>query len=464
MRKFLAIAVIAVFILGFAATAFAIHAEIPSETQAVVAKGETQITLGGSIRVRGEMIENIFYTEDINDFTEAELGFDFNGDGDMLDTFSSDKAAWDQRVRLSMDAKVADNVQGFVMLEAGNGDTADNWTWGESGNGATGVYTFGNAHRGQVQILEAWINYNTEIASLKIGHMPLALGNLIFFDHRKFGDDAVVLYKNIDNFHLAALAIKFKEESTGVADDSNSYVALFTYRGEDFNVSGDVTWVNDNAFFGLVPSDDADLVNFGLRGDINITENFNLRADMEMQIGDTNTGLISGLPCGLADCDFGGYALMAGGSVRLDPVTLDIEVGLGSGDDNAADEDVEIFITSLSSGIPYITYVHGTRSINQAGFGNGITNLTYIKGSVIVSPVEKMTARASVVFLKATEDYMPGTDNVGWEVDGEVKYRLANGLVYWVEGGYFFVDDDYAIVGTEADDAYAVRHGIELTF
>ncbi len=450
MKKFLAIAISAIFLLGFAASAFAIHAEIPSETQAVVAKGETQITLGGSIRARGEVIENIYYDEDINDFTEAELGFDFNGDGDLADSFKSDKAAWDQRVRLSMDARVADNVQGFVMLEAGNGDTADNWTWGESGNGATGVYTFGNAHRGQVQILEAWINYTNDTVNLKIGHMPLALGNLLFFDHRKFGDDAVVLYKDIDNFHLAALAIKFDEApSTGVAGDGDGYVGLFAYKGEGYNVSGDVTWVDDNAFA------DTDLYNIGIRGDVKLGDTFTIMADAEFQTGEMAA----------ADLDYAGYAFLVGAKAKLDPVTLALEFGMGSGDAwDDADTDFDSFVTSLSSGIPYITYVHGTRSANVAGAANGITNLTYVKGSVSGSPMEKVTAKADVVWLTATEDYAPDRSDIGFEIDGNVKYQLAKGLVYWVEGGYFFVDDDYAIFGTEADDAYAVRHGIELTF
>ena len=47
MKKFLAIILGTIFVLSFAATAFAIHAEIPSETQAVVAKGTTQITIDG---------------------------------------------------------------------------------------------------------------------------------------------------------------------------------------------------------------------------------------------------------------------------------------------------------------------------------------------------------------------------------------------------------------------------------
>jgi hypothetical protein len=47
------------FVLLFSEGAFAVHAEIPAETQAVVAKDDVQITLGGEIRIRGWNAKNI---------------------------------------------------------------------------------------------------------------------------------------------------------------------------------------------------------------------------------------------------------------------------------------------------------------------------------------------------------------------------------------------------------------------
>ncbi|NJD54933.1 MAG: hypothetical protein FIA94_00850, partial [Nitrospirae bacterium] len=97
MKKTIALVAAVVFVLGFAASAFAIHAEIPAETQAVVATGGTQITLGGEVRVRGWYRKNL----------ASALGQD------------SDSYAWyDQRVRLSVDAKVSPNVQAFIQLES----------------------------------------------------------------------------------------------------------------------------------------------------------------------------------------------------------------------------------------------------------------------------------------------------------------------------------------------------------
>src|SRR5512139_2178685 len=89
LKKFLAIILGAIFVLSFAASAFAIHAEIPSETQAVVAKGATQITIDGEIRSRGWYQKNIAG----NNSTQG------------LPHDTTSEAWYDQRIRLSVDAK-----------------------------------------------------------------------------------------------------------------------------------------------------------------------------------------------------------------------------------------------------------------------------------------------------------------------------------------------------------------------
>jgi len=183
LKKFLAIILGALFVLSFAASAFAIHAEIPSETQAVIAAGGTQITLGGDIRSRGWYTHNIDYTN-------------MNGLGDRMPAPTNSSSWYDERVRLSLDAKVEPGIEGFVMLESdgvqgntnGAASSDDVYVWGNFDNKPT---TMG--------ILQAWIVYSGSglfgfPTGLKIGHMPLALGQKEFFDHTKFGDDAIVFF------------------------------------------------------------------------------------------------------------------------------------------------------------------------------------------------------------------------------------------------------------------------------
>jgi hypothetical protein len=449
LRRFIAVVISTLFVLGLAATAFAIHAEIPAETQSVVAKGATQIMLGGSVRVRGELRD-----------------IDFDSD-------TATDAYYDERVRLSVDAKVTDNVQGFIMLESGT-STNDVYTWGKpTPGGATGIYSTGTGGGGNVKptditLLEGWILYTSGPAGLKVGHMPLALGNNLFFNHTKFGDDAIVVFVNpVPELHLAALAIKFEEGSTGVpgtgnAQDQDGYVALAAYKGAGFNLSGDVTWVNLNggSTFVLSPGD---VVNIGVRGDVGVVEGLNLYGDVEFQTGKF-------LKDTAGELDVKGYAFQVGAKLAVSGVNLGAEFGLGSGDDNAGDADFDLYITSLGShlNVPN-AYVYGYRVLTAAGATNtGISNTTYVRVNAGTNITDALSAEAKVFWLQATEDVSlrgGAPDNaLGWEVDGTIKYKVARNLLYWVEGGYLIAGDAYNDAAGEADDAYAVRHGIELTF
>lgn len=433
MKNFIAVVIGALFVFGLAATALAIHAEIPAETQAAVAKGTTQVTLGGSIRIRGEMRSN---TSDFND--------------DAGDNF----AKYDQRVRLSLDAK-AGNASGLIALEAGTGDTDDTYTWGEPSDGATGYYAKGNAKRGDVKVLEAWAQYKTDVVGLKAGHMPLALGNKLFFDHTKFGDDAIVVFADPNEMlHLGALAIKLQENTATLSDDANAYVALAVLKGGPVGASADVTYVDDQG----IGADGMHFWNIGLRGNMKAGP-VSLKLNGEMQTGSANASLTG---CTAApDCDFGGYAVLAGASAALGSVNVGLDIGIGSGDDNAADTDIDVFVTSLSSGVSYPAYLYGPRVVTAAGATNtGIANTTYVKASVGAPISDTMSIKGDIIWLQATEE-VAGEDEIGTEIDVKFDYKITKNLAYWIESGYLMAGDFY---GTGADNAYGVRHGLEFTF
>jgi hypothetical protein len=464
VKRYLALVAGLIFVLGFTAVAFAIHAEIPSDTQAVVAKGTTQITLGGEIRARGE-------------YKEVDFNNDTPGD-----------SYYDSRVRLSVDAQVTPNTSGFVQVEAGGGYTADNYTWGTSTEkewystgscndtngddqcdvgtitvdtksrdkdqyGAKGIYNVGNAKRGQFNILQAWILHKGSgllgvPAGVKVGHMPLALGNKLFFDHTKFGDDAIVFFVDpTKELHIGLLTAKFREGQNALSDDANAYVGLFNYKLANGSISGDITYVDDQGF----SADGLHFWNFGLRGDMKV-DPITIRADVELQTGSTGQ---------TPDRDFAGYAFLVGADFKVDPVTLTAEFAYGSGDDDANDDKDKRFVTSLGAD-PHFTYVYEYRTNNACGVQyGGICNTMYVKLGASAQPVKDLTASLNLFWLRANEVPAGGDKDIGIEIDPKITYKIDKNLTYWIEGGYLMAGDFW---GPNADDAYAIRHGIMLSF
>jgi len=452
VKKYLALILGMLFVLGFAATAFAIHAEIPSETQAVIAKGATQITLGGEIRVRGEFKQNI------NDFNS-----------DKVDR----ESAWDQRVRFSVEAKVTPNTIGFIQIESGNADNNDNVTWGKyEADGATGLYNVGNAKHGDMRILQAWIQHSGSgllgvPALLKVGHMPITLGYGLFLDHSKFGDDALLLGVDpIKNMHLIGASIKFKEVDVKFNDDSTAYALIFAYDFDKNSSMGfDATYV-DHQKFGS--PGDLHLWNFGLRGNANIA-GLGLKADVEMQ-----TGKVADMA---TELKFSGIAATAGLSYKLAPVTLSVDFAYGSGDDKA-DNKIKTFITSLGKDQHYTyVYEYRTPTAGTKGVSGGLANTWYIKAGGNADVTKDVNVDLGVYFLQAVKKYYgdpqlattattPPSKSIGTEVDARITYKIDRNLKYWVEGGYLFAGNYWKVVtgGTSPDDAYAIRHGIMLSF
>ncbi|MFZ5996324.1 MAG: alginate export family protein [Nitrospirota bacterium] len=477
MRKFLAVLASMMLVLGFAASAFAVHADIPSETQAVVAKGTTQITLGGSVRVRGEIRDNTTTF----------------GDDDLI-AGDDHQSYYDQRVRLRIQADVSKNTTGVIHLENGSVTSSD-YTWGTvpgENLGSFDVRGIGNRKLDAFTILEAWIQHKGAgllgvPAGFKVGHMPVKLGYGLFYDHSKFGDDAINLFIDpMKDLHVELLHAKLSEGyNTGtngftntnfLSNDGDLYSLLLNYNiSKDSMIGADVSYLDvqntsqsTDASFGAAARD-YHLWNFGVRAQTNIA-GFGIRLDGEYQLGEIDN------VTGIAD-DYKAYAFLAGIDYTLAPVKLSLEFAYGSGDDDD-DDDIETFQT-LQSGIQKYTYVYDYRTVTAAGRANtGIANTWYIKAGASADIMKDLNALVNVYYLRAVKDASvdlnPRTDqtaltegdskNIGVEVDGKVTYKIDRNLVYWVEGGYLFAGSFFDRTGQSADDAYAVRHGIELSF
>jgi len=470
VKKTFAVIAAVLFVLSFAASAFAIHAEIPAETQSVVGKGDVQITLGGEIRTRNWWTSNRASVS-----TETYQQGVFLGNGPIVTGVDYKDAAWyDQRVRLSVDVQVAPNVKGFVMLETGTAATegqggyltsnADKYKWGN----------FNSKPNTSMGILEAYILYTGSglfgfNSGLKIGHMPLALGEGIFFNHTQLGDDAIVFFMDpTKQLHIGLLAVKFAGDSgqpTAITalgipyyqgtiadntDDLDGYVALAVYKIDDKNTVGiNYTYLNlsDLGFSQQ---------NLGVHGNGSFG-NFGYAAEADFQFGSVDA----------INADFKGYAVYLKGTYKIDALTLKAQFGYGSGN-KKNDSDINAFIAyqgalqNVGGAFIYDYLVTTTSGLTYTG----LQNVTFYNIGLDYAATKDLSLAANGFIFRASKALIDGqSKNGGWEIDGMLKYKIAKNLTYQADIGYFkpgsFYDD---LTGADTKGLTAFRGALTLSF
>ncbi|MDD5760301.1 MAG: alginate export family protein [Desulfobulbaceae bacterium] len=458
MKKTLtAAALSSVLVLGLAAVS-----QAADTTTGVVAAGATKVTIDGSVRERG-------VTESSSAAKDA-----------------AGKTGYDNRVQLGVNAQVSDQANGYVKLETGSG-TSDIETWG-NGMGANGGLTNGGYKMGSLTILEAWVNYNPGPVGVKAGHMPLALGNKIFFDHTGSGDDAIVAYSSLNDgaTNVAALTIKFDEQTnTDNSNDLDGYVALITHKlNDNVNLGANWTYLNGSAKDETaLPINGMGMSNIGLTADGKVGA-ISYLADVEMQFGTV-------VDDGTTSSDAKGWAAKVGADYDLGAGKIGFVFGYGSGQDlqDVNNNDTDVFVNFLTD-TAYDTIIAGYRqAIPGAGAGldpngknSGLSNLTLyqLKGSTkTVCPLtgKDLSIMGSLSYMNLSEDtwtYTDGSartsgeDSVGTEVDLVATWALTAGLNYRVEAAYLFVGDVYqtnsSAAGTDPDDMMFLRHSLDLKF
>ncbi|MFO0753064.1 MAG: alginate export family protein [Thermodesulfovibrionales bacterium] len=504
MKKYFALLMSMLFLLGFAASAFAIHADIPSETQAAVAKGSTQITLGGELRFRGWM------STDIDQSSSSWLPVD------------SPSAAWyDARVRLSLQADVTKNTTGFVQLETTGGSTSDltnsdTYVWGRGSVSSASTVgtavgaTENNKPDSQLRILQAWIQHSgTGLlgipAGIKVGHMPLALSQRQFLDHTKFGDDAVLLFAfPMKNLHVAAVTAKVIEGSAGQSnDDTDAYAVLAVYNWNKDNAVGINLFYaqgNNTPINTLLPAS----------GGTPAASNWVINEDQGIKfynLGFHASGVLYGLTYeaefdtqfgrtlkGFAETDFRGYGIFANLGYKINPVTLRAGFAYGSGDkDGMADGKNKEFQTTMGRDVHYaFIYEYTLRTsanmqwldtghsgggstgsgVNSTGRSTGIANTTYYRLGLDFEPMKDMTASIDGFVIRASKTSGGQDKQIGEEIDVKLSYKIDKNLTYSVIAGWMNAGDFYntGAAGTpftsanDIKDPFQMVHALTLSF
>ena len=481
MKKYLVIALAALFVLGFAASSFAIHAEIPAETQAVVAQSATQITIGGEIRVRGLYQQN---TQDFNSNVTSSSG---------------DAAKYDERVRLQIEAKVTPNTTGLIQLEAGadTGASQDITNWGSEASGATGTLGFSNGKQNSMKVLQAWILHQgsgllSVPALVKVGHMPIQIGMYgLFYEHTKFGDDAILLGVDpIKGMHLILGTVKLFEGATGLNDDVNAYTFIASYDiNKDSGVGLDVTYADgqnlahNGIFSGVANDTDLHLWNFAAHGKTRVA-GLGIAGEVDVQSVKWEDLAPAAAGVRLQDPKYTTLAAKVDFDYKINPVTLMLRGAYGSGNNNVTGLGIKKDFVTSQSFIQHDTFIYEYLTPNAAGNSNGggLQNTWFIKAAASADITKDLDGTLSVYYLRALNSFQKEfnastTSNlnskaIGTEIDGIVNYKIDRNLKYYVEGGYLFAGNFWrGVTPVDAsgnhknpDDAWAIRHGIQLSF
>jgi hypothetical protein len=476
MKKFLFLMLTIVLAVGLSAPAFAVHPSEPSEQVPLI--GKAKIELGGSLRFRGDHRTDTIGSYSIDPITDDVTGF----------SKDDSRGSYDGRVRLHLNAYVTDNTMGRVQLETGGSNASDTYGWGcTDERDPAGFYEEGNCKKDELRVLEAWIQHSFAAApiTLKGGHMPLKLGRGLFFNHTRFGDDAITIsIAPNDAMTIDLLTVKFDEgDPSDSDDDADAYIGQFNYKQDTISFGADLTYVNDKDWIleNIVGGDNVvngttELWNLGIRGEVDVS-GVGIYGDVEFQFGEAPLSDWDPL---LDDVDFGGYAVVVGVDAKVGEIGLNAEFGIGSGqsEEDFDDDEINEFVTALSS-IQKFTYVYDYRmaTASIAGSTNtGIANTTYIKVGADTKVTPDLSLAGEIYWLQATEEIFfidkdgasSREDELGWEIDARAKYNIDKNLQYFIEGGILFTGELYDelsfAAGEEDDDAYVVRQGIQLAF
>lgn len=459
MKKYLAVLFGVLFLLSVSATAFAIHEEMPPD-EAIVAKGPSKITLGGKMIVRGWYFDQV--AKDLPVSTHSQ-------------------ALYTTNAYLTIDAKVSDNIRAYMELE-----TSSTLTSHGTNSGVLYWGTYDTKNDGDLKFRQLWMQYTGSgllgtPAGLKAGHMPISLGEKMFLNNERFGDDAILLWVDpTKELHLVAGTAKLAESTkVSVGDisstaDLNGYLLLATYMlNKDNTVGLNYLWAHSDGNVpglqgptGIIPNvASLNLHNIEAHANGKVA-NLTYGAELDIQFGKVRDLNLSG-----ENADFRGWGMFAKVGYMLDPLNLRASFARGSGDKNIEDNKMDQFqVLQGPDAIGAIArFTHYTliyeRLIRTAAFnkattnditldGNnrttGIANTTFYNLGMDVAPVKELKLSLDGYIIRATEvkawEELMGNKvsrAVGAEIDARLNYKIAKNLSYFVEAGMFFPGDFY---------------------
>jgi len=276
-------------------------------------------------------------------------------------------------------------------------------------------------------------------ASWKINDVAITLG----YGKRSEGetDDDV---EGDDNSFRAKVALPLGESFT-----ITGYGAFYTK--SDITLQEAVAATDDTAAVPEVQGDGSVFIGgVNLDGSLN---NISLFAEAGFTSGSEDYAVNNAA----VEYDLAGFYATGGASYTIGQVTLGVEAGFGSGDDDATDDSIDDFL-GINNDYGY------DEIIEDEILDNGLRNRIFVKATASIAPTEKLSVDGAVIYEAPAEDVVGVTgktvDTYGFEVDVTMNYKLASNLTYVLMGAVASLEEDWL----DESSQYQVMNRLEFLF
>jgi hypothetical protein len=173
------------------------------------------------------------------------------------------------------------------------------------------------------------------------------------------------------------------------------------------------------------------LLSTELTGSVSETVSFYVEAGMASGTEDVDA---------TTEMDLSGFYAMGGTELTVGKVTLGVEAGFGSGDDDAHDNENGAFLGATDFWVE--GFMHDWYASINDGNG-GINNLTYAKFTASTDLSDKVSLFGALSYLKPTEEF-DGIDTYGMDSHFQFLYKFSSQVRWYVDLWYALPDENYA--------------------
>jgi hypothetical protein len=183
-----------------------------------------------------------------------------------------------------------------------------------------------------------------------------------------------------------------------------------------------------------------------------------------MAQGDIQAGKITG---GLTEPKFKGYEVVLQGNVGMDPVTINFLLAQGSGN-KKGDTDIKAYTNFLDIN-PRYTFLYEYKLAGAGGAAHqGFTNTTAASLGAMFALGKSLGLGLDFYWLQATEKITNAlgedSNEIGYEVDAKVNWKLYDNLSWNWDLGYFKPGKAFKTAGGKTDAAMGAQGILALKF